>query len=411
MNVSFALPTRNAGSLRSIGAAAIVLMFVFTSLACNDTQERAIDLEVTVKAMDESFDVVADENAELKLEVKTPSEGLDETESRSTELEKTSSKVDVVVPDKVQRTNEVKEEWSNGKENGSPTQNDPTVEATVRMAEDAGGLVHYVEHAGRGDRTVLVTPQEFVDGQTPLIVSLHGFGGNSFYQSSYFPLHEHVNIRGFGLLLPNGIRDGDGNRFWNPTDHCCEGGKSGEDDVAYLTELVAKARKINDFGHVYFFGYSNGGFMSHHLACKGLPGLRAVASLAGTSYVEDSSCEGALPVSVLQIHGTEDSVIMYEGAESELGSDGERAFSASAEDMVARWSEIAGCDWPEDAMSYATFDFDEWVPGSETRAFRVEPSCADGISIELWKGVGSGHSPAMGEAFVDALLTWLLAQK
>ena len=139
MNVSLALPTRNAGSLRSIGAAAIVLMFVFTSLACNDTQERAIDLEVTVKATDELFDVVADENAELKLEVKTPSERLDERGSRSKELEKTSSKADVVVPGKGQRTNEVKEEWSNGKDDGSASQYDPTVEATVRMAEDFGG--------------------------------------------------------------------------------------------------------------------------------------------------------------------------------------------------------------------------------------------------------------------------------
>ena len=52
-----------------------------------------------------------------------------------------------------------------------------------------------------------------------------------------------------------------GNRFWNPTDRCCEGGKTGENDVAYLAELVAEARKVMDFGPVYFFGYSNGGFM------------------------------------------------------------------------------------------------------------------------------------------------------
>ena len=88
--------------------------------------------------------------------------------------------------------------------------------------------------------------------------------------------------------------DGEGNRFWNPTDQCCDGGKTGEDDIAYLAELVSEAGKLGDFGPLYFFGYSNGGFMSYHVACKGLPGLRAVASLAGTSYVDDSSCQGAL---------------------------------------------------------------------------------------------------------------------
>ena len=188
------------------------------------------------------------------------------------------------------------------------------------LAEDSGGQVHYVNHPEREDRTVLMMPLEFVDGETPLVVSLHGFhgfGGDSAYQTTYVPLHERVNTDGLALLLPNGALDGEGNRFWNPTDRCCDGGKSGEDDVAYLTELVANATKVRDFGPVYFFGYSNGGFMSYHIACKGLPGLRAVASLAGASYVEDSSCDGAPPVSVLHIHGTEDGVILFEGDESE----------------------------------------------------------------------------------------------
>ena len=155
----------------------------------------------------------------------------------------------------------------------------------------------------------MVTPVEFVDGETPLIVSLHGFGGNSADQIAYVPLHERVNTDGFALLLPSGAIDGEGNRFWNPTDLCCDSGKIGEDDVAYPTELVARAREVKNFGPVYFFGYSNGGFMLFHMDCKGLPGLRAVASLARTSYVEDSSCDGAPPVSVLHIHGTADGVI------------------------------------------------------------------------------------------------------
>ena len=226
----------------------------------------------------------------------------------------------------------------------------------MRLAEDSGGEVHYVDRPERGDRSVLVTPLEFVDGETPLIVSLHGYGGNSADHTTYVPLHERVNTDGFALLLPNGTLDGGGNQFWNPTDRCCDGGKSGEDDVAYLTELVASAKKVKDFGPVYFFGYSNGGFMAHHMACKGLPGLRAVASLAGTSYVEDTSCDGAPPVSVLHIHGTEDAVILFEGDESDPDpkGEGERAFYAGAQDMVMRWSQRAGCDWPEHPQPYAT---------------------------------------------------------
>ena len=222
-----------------------------------------------------------------------------------------------------------------------------------------------------------------------------------------------MNTDGFALLLPNGTLDSRGYQFWNPTDECCDGGKSGEDDVAYLTELVSEARKIKDFGPVYFFGYSNGGFMAHHMACKGLPGLRAVASLAGTSYVEDSGCDGAPPVSVLQIHGTVDNVILFEGDESDSDpkGEGERAFYAGAQDMVMRWSQRAGCNWLEHPQPYATLDLDQYVPGSETRAFRLESGCADGINIELWMGEGSSHSPGYGDAFVDALVDWLLSQE
>ena len=306
-----------------------------------------------------------------------------------------------------------KEQWAEGKGEWLSLSEGAALEGTVRLAEASGGEVHFVEHPGRGDRSVLVTPLGFVDGRTPLIVSLHGFGGSSAYHSAYVPLQARVNADGFALLLPNGALDGAGNRFWNPTDRCCEGGKSGEDDVAYLTELVAAARKGWDFGPVYFFGYSNGGFMAHHMACKGLPGLRAVASLAGTSYVEDSNCDGAPPVSVLHIHGTADGVILFEGDASQPDSkgDGERAFYAGAQEMVTRWSRRAGCDWPEHAQAYATLDLDQYVPGAETQAFRVELGCAEGVTIELWTGSGSGHAPGYGEAFVGALVGWLLSQE
>ena len=409
MKVYFDPASREAVSWLRLGTVAICVLLSIPLLACNGNVED-VSKDQMMRRLELSLESLQEENTELKSEIVDLREQLEDLNTQIQNLPDVDSMVDWDLADKGQWTKDDEDQWVNNKNDRLTIQEDTAVEATARMAEEAGGQIQYIEHAGRGDRTVLVTPQNFVDGATPLIVSLHGFGGNSFYQSSYVPLHERVNSGDFALLLPNGIGDGEGNRFWNPTDQCCQGGKSGEDDVAYLTELVAEARKFGEFGHIYFFGYSNGGFMSHHMACKGLLGLRAIASLAGTSYVEDSSCEGAHPVSVLQIHGTEDSVILYQGAETELNADGERAFSASAQDMVTRWSQIAVCNWPEDPMPYAAFDLDEWVPGSETQAFRLEPTCADGISIELWKGVGSGHSPAIGETFVDALLTWLLAQ-
>ena len=59
-------------------------------------------------------------------------------------------------------------------------------------------------------------PLEIVDGETPLIVSLHGYGGDSAYHTAYVPLHERVNTDGFALLLPNGTLDGEGTASGTP---------------------------------------------------------------------------------------------------------------------------------------------------------------------------------------------------
>ena len=396
------------GSLRILGPVVFCVLMAATLLACTGgdgssaADERMRELEAKASSMEDALENLTAENADLKGEIVVLREQLVDRDARLQKLKEVASKAEVDIPSK--------EQWSKSEDKQWALSEGAVVERTVSLMEGSGGEVHHVDHAGREYPTVMVAPQEFVDGETPLIVSLHGFGGNSAYQATYVPLHERVNTAGFALLLPNGAPDGAGNRFWNPTDECCDGGKSGEDDVAFLSELVANARKIKDFGPVYFFGYSNGGFMSYHMACKGLPGLRAVASLAGTSYVEDSSCDGAPPVSVLHVHGTADGVILFEGDESEQDSKGESAFYAGGQDMVTRWSRRAGCEWPEQPQSYATLDLDQDVQGSETQAFRLESGCAEGIKIELWMGVGSGHAPDYGEAFVDALVDWLLSQ-
>ena len=327
----------------------------------------------------------------------------DGLESRLQELEAVASKVNLVLP--------AIETWFKGMDDRVKVLEGTDLERTVKLAEAAGGEVYYIDSREPEERAILVMPLEPIDGN-PLIVSLHGYGGNSADHSLYIPLHELVNSHGFGLLLPNGTLDGEGNPFWNPTDQCCDSGKTGADDVGYLAGLVARAKKVKDFGPVYFFGHSNGGFMSYWMACQGLPGLRAVASLAGTSYVDDSSCADAAPMSVLHIHGTSDEVVLFEGIDGETGAASKDGPGyAGAHDMMRRWGDRAGCDWPENSQPYATLDLDGYVPGAETQAYRLESGCAKGISIELWQGQGSGHGPGYRDAFTEALLDWLLAQK
>ena len=397
-------------SLRYLGVVAACVLLAASVLACAGEDEgvaaaeRLNDLEARTQSLEQSLAALADENAALISQIAILRQEL--TDYRE-EQEAAVTRQD----DSRESASLTKDPSTESKDTRKSLPEGDALARTISLVEDAGGKVHLIHHPEREEPTVLVVPQEFVAGATPLIVSLHGFGGDAFYQTTYVPLHERVNTAGFALLLPNGSRNTDGNRYWNPTDEHRDTGKGGGDDVAYLTELVAEARKAKDFGRVYFFGYSNGGFMSYHMACKGLPGLRAVAALAGTSYVEDSRCDGASPVSVLHVHGTEDEVIRYDGDEGEPDPSGKSAFYAGAQEMVARWSRRARCDWPEHPEPYATLDFDQYVQGPETQAFRLEADCAEGIAVELWMSVGSSHAPGYGDAFVDALVDWLLSQE
>ncbi len=384
----------STGTSRVCILVAASLLLAATLIACggggpdSGSEERMLELEAKAHSLEESLEALAYENTELEgqvavlrqeqvdfVEAQKAAEGTREPEVEASdfeeEMEEQLAKLvegetlnDERLSDLNTRVGDLEsaasgiegflpllKTWFEKMEERLALLEGPVLERTVRMAEAFDGEVYNIDDLPPGveDRSILIMPLEIIEGETPLIISLHGYGGNSADHSLYIPLHQHLNEAGFGLLLANGTMDAQGNRFWNPTDQFLNSGKTGADDVVYLAELVSRAKKLKNFGPVYLFGHSNGGFMSYHMACKGLPGLRAVASLAGTSYVEDSSCDGVPSVSVLHIHGTDDQVVLFEGDESEPDQkgEGEPAFYAGAVDMVMRWSERAGCNGPK----------------------------------------------------------------
>ena len=456
MDSIWALPAgRLILSRYTASLAACILLAAFL-LACGGdgdaNSERVLDLEARAHSQEEALERLSDENARLRedlaalgqrhddyhheqeeaaaakeRELKEESdyesrqeeqlvaleegqtlanERLDSLGVRLGNLEEAASQIELVLP--------AIERWFKGMEERLALLEGTPLERTVRLAEAVGGqaqVINFGGSYGAARSAVLVLPAPLPEGGIPLIVSLHGFGGNSADHALYIPLHERVNRDGFALLMPNGTVDPDGNRFWNPTAQF--GDKQGNvtDDVGALTALLEEAGGEFNMGPVYFFGYSNGGFMSYWMACQGLPGLRAVASLAGTSYVDDSSCEGAPPVSVLHIHGEQDRVVRFHGSEeSQLPAlkPGERY--AGAKDMYYRWGERAGCDTNSQEQG-ENLDLDAAIEGEETFTYRFTEGCAEGITVEMWSSDEGGHAPSYGGAFTDALLDWLLSHE
>ena len=158
-----------------------------------------------------------------------------------------------------------------------------------------------------GDRPATLALPFGYDAAKPilLVVSLHAYGSNAWKHDQYLRLSQATSLEGAAILLPQGLKDADGKRFWNASDWCCDFAQTGVDDVAYLRALIQEAETIITIDRVAVVGHSNGGFMAWRLACEGVPKLVAIASItsiAGASAAEPPVCEGAAPVSALHLH-------------------------------------------------------------------------------------------------------------
>ena len=93
-------------------------------------------------------------------------------------------------------------------------------------------------------------------------------------------------------------------------------GGSTIDDVGFteaLLDTLINQYNINQ-ARIYSTGMSNGGYMSLHLACFLSSRITAVASVTGsmTPYTY-SMCNPLHPTPVLQVHGTSDPTVPYNG--------------------------------------------------------------------------------------------------
>ena len=149
---------------------------------------------------------------------------------------------------------------------------------------------------------------------------------------------------------------------------------------------------------VYFMGHSNGGFMSYRMACEHSDVVDGVLSLAGATFDDADDCSPEEPVRIIQVHGTADATILYDGGQLV----GNRY--PSAEGTASRWASYGGCD----ATSTAGEPLDLMpLTGAETTR-DVWANCDDGASAELWTVPLGSHIPTFrtgfGQIFYDELV-------
>lgn len=240
---------------------------------------------------------------------------------------------------------------------------------------------------------------------TPLVVLLHGYTATAATQDAYFKLSELAQTRGFLLALPNGLVDSTGQHYWNATDACCAFG-NGPDDVAYLTAVIndLKARYNVDPKRVFLVGHSNGAFMANRMACDRASIIAGFVSLAGAVWSDAAKCQPSEPVNELQVHGTNDAVILYAGGT--VSVPGATPYPG-AETTVATWATKNHCTGTSLTAIGGNLDL-VGLPLMETERYQYT-GCPAGGAAELWKMLAADHIPAFNASWADTIYTWLQA--
>ena len=283
----------------------------------------------------------------------------------------------------------------------------------LSLLVSAGALVACGSHAAPSSptlelagRTYILKVPEGYDGSRPLplIVATHGYGGDGNRQASYFGLDPVADERGFFVVSPEGTVDQSGRRFFTSTDACCDFYGTGVDDVAFIGSLIdhLESTYAIDPARVYAVGHSNGGFMSYKLACDLSPRFAAIVSLEGAMWNDPSQCHPTEPVAILEVHGTDDVVILPAGGDAVDGYP-DRVYPSVAQTM-ASWALLDGC-----AQTTRPGPDPGAIDSETSQPATVERWNDCRADVELWMIQGGTHSPSLTSAWPEAIVDFLMA--
>jgi polyhydroxybutyrate depolymerase len=274
----------------------------------------------------------------------------------------------------------------------SPAQAQDTLRERIRerleqrRADKAGGLQ---ELQVQGRQVLVHVPKGFdVNRPAPLVLAFHGGGGHAEHMAENYGLTQKADEAGFVVAFPNGYSKLPGamsGKFatWNAGGCCGDARDRGSDDVGFARAVVTavQARFKTDPARVFATGMSNGGMMSHRLACEAADVFRAVAAVAGTDAT--ASCTPSRPISVLHIHAQDDSHVLFTGG---AGADAFRDTSkvmdfVSVPETISRWTKRNQCT----TSPQRTLD----KPGAYCETYG---GCASGVQVQLCVTESGGHS-------------------
>jgi polyhydroxybutyrate depolymerase len=244
--------------------------------------------------------------------------------------------------------------------------------------------------------------------QLPLVVALHGRGGNGesmilITRKGFNKLSEKDR---FIVVYPDGIElnwnDGRNDEEAKDRAHT-----ENIDDVGFISTLIDYM--INNYNidpkRVYITGISNGAIMSYRLACELSYKITAIAPVDGSiPYMLLNECTPSDPVSVLAINNINDPLVPFEGGEIYGHFHGVKLGKVlSANESIEFWANRNTC-----SATPVVAEEPDRDPKDGTRVARKEYNNGiDGTEVILYSVEGGGHTWPGGFQYLPK---WLIGK-
>ena len=252
--------------------------------------------------------------------------------------------------------------------------------ASMGFAQEGSINERTLEHGGTIRSYVLYVPASY-DGTTewPLIVSYHGYrvdlnnhmNGTRMNIEADMARYIVAYPQGLDVNHPRGTAPG-----WNFTGQLSE-----NDDVGFSLEVIndIKADYLINPSRVHLTGWSMGAGIAYNVACLH---SEQIASLAAVSQQmlqpQIFACTPDRAMSFLQIHGTEDPAVSFEGRSP---------FSRPAPETAAFWGSLNNC-----SLDPTSVELEDKVPEDDSTVTLIEyTGCDSGSEVLFYKVNDGGH--------------------
>lgn len=231
-------------------------------------------------------------------------------------------------------------------------------------------------HDGLTRSYTLYVPASYTPGTpAPVVLNFHGYTSTAFEQFYYGDFRAIADTAGFLIVVPMGTLDATGTTYWN------SGWGGTVDDIGFTSALideVAATYSVN-LDRVYSTGMSNGGFMSYTLACSLSNRIAAIASVTGTmNEGQNQTCNAQHPTPVLEIHGTADATVPYNG----------NLFMEAIPNVLSYWVNFNNCNTTPVVTDVPNTNLTDGC----TAVHYVYSGGTNGVDVEHYKIIDGGHT-------------------